>query len=84
LRYIWILFRPFFHRFEDYPPAYHPVPDVLANRKENAETFSRYWQRHVGGGTFVYTRTAEGRRMLLGARAQRRPEPRDPAFEVWT
>jgi superfamily II DNA or RNA helicase len=83
LRYIWILFRPFFRRLEDYPPAYHPVPDVLANRKENAEVFSRYWQRYVGGGTFVYTRTAEGRRMLLSARAQRRPEARDLAFEVW-
>jgi superfamily II DNA or RNA helicase len=83
LRYIWILFRPFFRRFEDYPPAYHPVPDVLATRKENAEAFSRYWQRYVGGGTFVYTRTAEGRRMLLGARAQRRPQTRDLAFEVW-
>jgi hypothetical protein len=79
LRYTWILFR----RFGDYPPAYHPVPDVLATRKENAQVFSRYWQRYVGGGTFVYTRTARGRRMLLGARAQRRPEPRDLAFEVW-
>lgn len=56
---------------------------VLATRKENAEAFSRYWQRYVGGGTFVYTRTAEGRRMLLGARPQRRPETRDLAFEVW-
>jgi superfamily II DNA or RNA helicase len=83
LRYIWTLFRPFFRRREDYPPAYHPVPDVLATRKENAEAFSRYWHRYVGGGTFVYTRTAEGRRMLLGARAQRRPETRDLAFEVW-
>jgi hypothetical protein len=83
LRYIWVLFRPFFRRSEDYPPAYHPVPDVLATRKENAEAFSRYWQRYVGGGTFVYTRTAEGRRMLLSARAQRRPETRDLAFEVW-
>ena len=45
-----VLFRPFFRRFEDYPPAYHPVPDVLATRKENAEAFSRYpWQRYVGG-----------------------------------
>jgi hypothetical protein len=83
LRYVWILFRPFFRRFEDYPPAYHPVPEVLATRKENAQAFSCYWQRYVGGGTFVYTRTAEGRRMLLSARAQRRPETRDLAFEVW-
>jgi hypothetical protein len=82
LRYIWILFRPYFSRYEDYPPAYHPVPDALATRKENADAFSRYWQRY-GGGTFVYTRTAEGRRILLGARAQRRPETRDLAFEVW-
>jgi Type III restriction enzyme, res subunit len=83
LRYMWVLFRPFFGRFEDYPPAYHPVPDLLATRRENAEAFSRHWQRYVGGGTFVYTRSAEGRRTLLIARAQRRPETKDLAFEVW-
>jgi superfamily II DNA or RNA helicase len=83
LRYLWILLRPLFPWFEDYPPAYHPVPDVLATRKENAEAFARHWHRYVGGGNFAYTRSPEGRRILLKARAQQRPEVRDLAFEVW-
>ena len=78
LRYIWILFRPFFRRFEDYPPAYHPVPDVLATRRENAEAFSRYWQRYVGGGTFVYTRTAKAAGCCLAPALRDVPKP-----ETW-
>lgn len=82
-RWLWLFVRPLFRKPGDYPPAFHPVPDVLATRKENAEAFSRHWQRYVGGGTLVYTRTDEGRRTLLGARAQSRPKTRDLAFEVW-
>lgn len=82
-RWLWLFLRPFFQNPDGYPPAYHPVPDILATRKESAETFSRHWQRYVGGGTFVYTRTGEGRRMLLSARAQSRPKTRGLAFEVW-
>jgi len=83
LRWLWLFLRPFFQKPEDYPPAYHPVPDILATRKERAEAFSRHWQRYVGGGTLVYTRTGEGRRMLLSARAQSRPKIKDLAFEIW-
>ena len=50
--------------------AYHRVPDVLASRRERAETLARHWQHYVGGGRLVYTRTAEGRRILLQARAE--------------
>jgi hypothetical protein len=82
LRPLWGLLRGYFRNPDAYPPAYHPVPDALATRKERAEAFSRHWQRHVGGG-LVYTRSGEGRRKLLAARAQRRPETRGLAFEVW-
>lgn len=64
--------------------AYHPVPKVLASRRERAEALARYWKRYVGGGRLIYTRTEEGRRLLLQARAQRRRRVRQMAFEVWT
>ena len=83
LRPLWRLLRRYFRNPDAYPPAYHPVPDALDTRKERAEAFSRHWQRRVGGGALVYTRTGEGRRKLLAARAQRRPETKDLAFEVW-
>ena len=49
---------------------YHAVPKVLARKKESAEYFRKMWARHVGPCELVYTRNAEGRRLLLKARAQ--------------
>jgi hypothetical protein len=83
LRPLWFSLRLFFRRKSGYPSSYHPVPDLLATRKERAEALARYWERYVGGGELVYTRTDEGRRALLKARAGRRPEPGSLAFEVW-
>jgi superfamily II DNA or RNA helicase len=54
----WRLFR------EDY----FAVPDVLARKKDFAEFFARKWRRHVGPVELVYTRTPEGRKVLLRAR----------------
>jgi hypothetical protein len=83
LRPLWFSLRLFFRRRSDYPSSFHPVPDILATRKERAEALARHWERYVGGGQLVYTRTDEGRRALLKARAGRRPEPGTLAFEVW-
>ena len=82
LRYLWAFLRSIFRQPEGYPPAYHPVPDVLAARKEYAEAFSRHWRRYVGGGALVYTRSPEGRRILLNARAQRRPRMEEEFCEL--
>jgi hypothetical protein len=49
---------------------YHPVPKVLARRKELAEYFRKMWEKHVGPCELVYTRNTEGRQLLLKARAQ--------------
>ena len=57
-RKIWRLFR------EDY----FAVPDVLARKKEFAEFFAQRWKRLVGPVQLVFTRTPEGRRLLLRAR----------------
>jgi len=57
-RKIWRVFR------EDY----FAVPDALARKKEVAEIFTQRWKRLVGPVELVYTRTPEGRKVLLRAR----------------
>jgi len=47
---------------------YFAVPDVLARKKEFAEVFAQRWKSLVGPVQLVYTRTPEGRKMLLRAR----------------
>jgi hypothetical protein len=81
-RPLWLLVRKAF-RLEEDLKAYHRVPDVLATRRERAESLSHHWQQYVGGGRLIYTRTAEGRRILLQARAQKRQRIRQTAFEIW-
>jgi hypothetical protein len=55
---IWRMFR------EDY----FAVPAALAQKKEFAEMFTQQWNRHLGKVELVYTRTPEGRKLLLRAR----------------
>ena len=47
---------------------YFAVPDALARKKEFAEMFARRWNRLVGPVQLVFTRTPEGRKILLRAR----------------
>lgn len=48
---------------------YHAVPAALAVRKEYAERFAELWIARVGASDLVFARTAQGRRLLLRARA---------------
>src|SRR5207245_4062477 len=57
-RRIWRIFR------EDY----FAVPDSLARKKEFAELFAKRWKSLVGPVQLIYTRTPEGRKLLLRAR----------------
>lgn len=54
------------HRTEDI----HAVPYLIGQRKETAEYFSKMWSRYVGSHDLVYTRSIEGRKVLLQARAE--------------
>jgi superfamily II DNA or RNA helicase len=81
-RPLWLLVRSTLDLNEEVR-AYHRVPDVLATRRERAETLARYWQKYVGGGRLVYTRNDEGRRILLEARAQQRRGVRQMLVEIW-
>jgi len=64
-------------------PAYHPVPTVLATHRKYANALARAWQRYVGGGELVYTRSPEGRRILYQARLQARVPVDEAAFTFW-
>jgi len=81
-RPLWLLVRTVFG-LETELRAYHRVPDVLATRVERAEKLAKHWHAYVGGGRLVYTRTSEGRQILLEARSQRRHRPRQMAFDLW-
>lgn len=47
---------------------YHAVPQLIGNRKASAELFAAQWQAMVGDCELVYTRSPEGRKVLLTAR----------------
>jgi superfamily II DNA or RNA helicase len=83
LRAFWYPLRMWIRNTGMYPPAYHPVPKILASRKERVEQFAHFWQKYVGGGEIVFTRSQTGRAVLLSARAQRRPKVKQMAFEIW-
>jgi len=47
---------------------YHPIPASVGARKEYAEKFAELWNARVGSSRLVFTRSAEGRKVLLKAR----------------
>jgi superfamily II DNA or RNA helicase len=49
---------------------YHAVPEALGARKECAETFARHWKRRVGPAALRFTRSIDGRLLLLRARTR--------------
>lgn len=49
---------------------YHAVPEVLGRKKDLAVSFYQLWRKYVGNCELVYTRIAEGRRVLLQARVR--------------
>ncbi|MFV0346867.1 MAG: DEAD/DEAH box helicase family protein [Bacteroidales bacterium] len=49
---------------------YHAVPEILGRNKRMAEYFESVWKAHVGRCELIYTRTPEGRKLLLRFRAE--------------
>lgn len=47
---------------------YHSVPEILGRNKNLAEYFQSQWERLVGACDLIFTRTIEGRKLLLKAR----------------
>ena len=60
---------------------YHSVPDILGANSKSAQIFEKNWNKFVGKGEIIYTRTKKGRRFLLKVRgkslsAQIDPDPK--------
>lgn len=47
---------------------YYPVPDIFGRNKKSAELFARNWIEESGAANLVFTRTIEGRKLLLTLR----------------
>lgn len=47
---------------------YHAVPELIGRNKKMAEYFEQHWKRFVGACELIYTRTIEGRKILLQSR----------------
>ncbi|MDP5044031.1 MAG: DEAD/DEAH box helicase, partial [Leeuwenhoekiella sp.] len=50
--------------------SYFTVPDVFAQRKEDALVFYNFWTQHLGECSLYFTRNLRGRKLLLKARFQ--------------
>ena len=49
---------------------YYPVPEIFAKNKKSAEFFKKLWDKMIGKSELVFTRTIEGREILLKLRFQ--------------
>ncbi|MCI0712802.1 MAG: type III restriction endonuclease subunit R, partial [Chloroflexi bacterium] len=49
---------------------YHSVPYILGINKERANMFYNIWHQRVSPGELIYTRSTDGREVLLKARAR--------------
>ena len=49
---------------------YHSVPEVLGKNKNLAEYFKDQWERLVGSCDLIFTRTIDGRKLLLRSRVK--------------
>jgi len=47
---------------------YYPVPDIFGRNRKSAELFARNWIEESGAASLVFTRTIEGRKLLLTLR----------------
>ena len=47
---------------------YFSIPSAISTNKRNIETFQKLWNKYIGKCEIVYTRSAEGRKLLLKAR----------------
>lgn len=80
---VWWTIRKAFKLIKQEEISYHPVPTVLSVNKERAEQFAQNWKQYVGGGELVYTRSTEGRELLLQLRKISRIKIKKINYEIW-
>ncbi len=65
---------------------YYPVPEVFAKNKKSADFFARIWSVKIGKSELLFTRTIEGRKILLKLRfkALLKTDARIEHLHKWT
>jgi hypothetical protein len=63
--------------------VYHAVLTAFARRRELADAFAAAWNRWVGGGDLVYTRSPAGMEVLMRERVSFRRAVGAASFEEW-
>jgi len=81
LRPLWVALRHL--AGGDSGVTFHPVPDMLGARKDEATTYHYHWNRNVGRGELIYTKTPAGFEALLTIREKQQPETRSTIFDMW-
>lgn len=49
---------------------YHAIPAIIGQKKENTDIFKGLWNKYIGECDVVYTRSIEGRKLLIKARKE--------------
>ena len=49
---------------------YHAIPAIIGQKKENTDIFKGLWNKYIGDCDVVYTRSIEGRKLLIKARKE--------------
>jgi len=65
-RYIFIRKNLLFDMFAQ--TDYHAIPTVIAQNKKYTDIFKELWKKYIGDCDIVYTRSIEGRQLLIKAR----------------
>ncbi|WP_179317101.1 DEAD/DEAH box helicase family protein [Winogradskyella undariae] len=65
-RYLIIKTNVFRKRFD--VENFYPVPELFGDKKENALVFQKHWNSYLGKTKLLFTRSVEGRKLLLKAR----------------
>ena len=47
---------------------FYPVPELFGDKKDNALVFQKHWTHYLGKNKLLFTRSVEGRKLLLKAR----------------
>lgn len=61
----YILYQPIKQNQMD---GYFVIPEIFSKRKEDAEIFAQYMRNYIGKYQAIYTRSLEGRKILLNGR----------------
>ena len=65
----YLILQNYFYKFPK-NKSYFAVPEIFGRNKKSAIFFENQWNQNVGNSSLIFTRTLEGRNLLLKLRLQ--------------